>query len=177
MDVATEAQAQNVVNHILRRKEEFIFIMVSGMEVPDLPNAGKNGSEEQHIHIGFVVNRPLTRQQALELVQPMGIATTPGSVYAVPRNPKFPYVGWICHHSKAAFKVQGQPGLRLEHGMLPMDSFDTPKLEAIDRMIKKFGNEEMKKRFKFYQDALRTLKELEASPPVEDEDLAVLPEP
>ncbi|KAE9014753.1 hypothetical protein PF005_g8652 [Phytophthora fragariae] len=29
-------------------------------------------------------------------------------------------------------------------------------------MIKKFGNEVMKERFKFYQDALRTAKELDA---------------
>ncbi|KAE9239346.1 hypothetical protein PF004_g7981 [Phytophthora fragariae] len=46
--------------------------------------------------------------------------------------------------------------------MLPLDSFDLETLESVDRMIKKFGNEVMKERFKFYQDALRTAKELDA---------------
>lgn len=168
LDVVEEQCAQQVVTKCLGNKDKFNFVMVSGVEVPDSPAAGAHRSTELHVHVGIITNTPLTRQQAIDLVRPDGVATTPGSVYAVPRNPKFPYTGWICHHSKMQTKLHGQPGLRLEHGMLPLDKFDTATLESVDRMIKKFGNDDMKKRFAYYQDALHTLKQMEALPPIDD---------
>jgi hypothetical protein len=65
-------------------------------------------------------------------------------------------------------KAKGQPGLRLEHGILPLDQFDVPTLERVDRMIKKFGNDKMKERFAFYQEALRVAKVIEDTAPACD---------
>jgi hypothetical protein len=137
--------------------------MVSGVERPD-PAVGQKtmiGSTEDHVHIGLVVSRPIKRTMALNTVCPAWKMLPPGSVYAVPRNQKFPYAGWVCHHSKDGFKLNGEPGLRYEHGILPMDTFERAKLEQIDRLVKKFGNEEMKQRFKHYQDSLKLLKDFE----------------
>jgi len=179
LDVLTEVGAQAVTAKAIENLDQFTFIMVSGMETPDSATIYPNPrhereprlsavSQELHVHIGLITNRPLTRQQAIDLVRPDGVATTPGSVYAVPRNTKFPYTGWICHHSKMTTKMKDQPGLRLEHGTLPLDAFDMDTLTSVDRMIRKFGNEDMKHRFEFYQDALRTLKEMEAVPAIDE---------
>ena len=176
LDVLSEAGAQNVVNHVLLHKDEFIFVMVSGLENPDKFTSPEgvawkpiaSGSEELHVHIGVVLNRVVTREQVLKLVKPLHIANNPKGIYCTPRCARTQrggpntYVGWICHHSKANTKDASQPGLRLEHGMLPMDSFSLESLEAVDRKLKKFGNPVMKERFKYYQDALQTSKEITA---------------
>lgn len=174
-----------LVAHAQLNLGTIVYIMVSGIESPDLAyNSTTNirgetitktagsVSQELHVHVGVVSQRLMTRQQAIDLLIPQGTVLSPGQLYAVPRNTKFSYVGWVCHHSKELTKLKDEPGLRYEYGILPLDTFDINRLKDIDRMIRKFGNAEMRVRFKFYQDALKTAKELDK---IDQAELANLP--
>ena len=141
IDVVGGLTADGVVARVKENLMSLTYAMVSGVESPDTNDfKGSSthlGSEENHVHIGIISTLLLTRDQAVALVLPKNTDLPKGSIYAVPRNTKFPYVGWICHHSKEFTKVKGEPGLRYEHGVLPLDGFELPKLEAVDRMIRK----------------------------------------
>lgn len=68
---------------------------------------------------------------------------------ATQRN-KFPYAGWVIHHAKPAFKLDGEPGIRYENGDLPMDPYTTEWALRIKSMLKKFGSPQMELRFESY---------------------------
>lgn len=182
LDVVNGMTSAKIVEHAVAHSAKIKYCFIGGEENPDNVkaihesgtfNKQKPGSEEIHVHVALILLKPAKRADVLELLRgPRSIGI--GNEYAVPRNPKFTYAGWIAHHSKLDFKLCPD-GLRLcEFGDLPMDSYDEETCWKVIRMIKKFGNEEMKRRFKSYSDkadeyklakAIRTLDEV---PPLED---------
>ena len=81
-----------------------------------------------------------------------------GDEYAAPRNAKFPYAGWVIHHAKPAFKLDGEPDIRFERGDLPMDPFTSDWALKIQGLMKKWGSPAMQQRFKGYMDLLKRNK-------------------
>lgn len=183
LDLVNGLTAAKVLEHAVAHKDKFTYCLIGAEEHPDFvkalipASAGsvKPGSEEIHVHVALVLKKLTNKGDVLQLLRgPRSMG--PGSEYAVPRNPKFTYAGWIAHHTKLFTKLNADGPFKLiEFGDLPMDAYDEDTCWKVIRMIKKFGNEEMRKRFKSYSDkadeyklakAIRTLDEI---PPVEDQ--------
>lgn len=163
IDVSDGLTAENVINFIKENIGDIQYVLVSGVEQPDKlasPSGatGKpiaSGSEQNHVHVALVVQVPKNRTEILRMVRgPRKM----GDEYAAPRNPKFAYVGWIIHHAKPGYKLEGEPNIRYENGDLPMDPYTTEWALKIDAIMKKWGSEQMKKRFSGYSDMLRKNK-------------------
>jgi len=152
IDVSSGLTAENVINFIKENLGDIQYVLVSGVEKPDLESAGEHGSKDVHVHIALVVQVPKNRTEVLRMVRgPRKM----GDEYAAPRNNKFSYAGWIIHHSKPGFKLDGEPGIRYENGDIPMDPFTTEWALKIDAIMKKWGSDPMKKRFSGYTEMLR----------------------
>lgn len=152
IDVSAGLTAENVINFIKENLGDIQYVLVSGVEKPDLESAGEHGSKDVHVHIALVVQVPKNRTEVLRMVRgPRKM----GDEYAAPRNNKFSYAGWIIHHSKPGFKLDGEPGIRYENGDIPMDPFTTEWALKIDAIMKKWGSDPMKKRFSGYTEMLR----------------------
>lgn len=168
VDVSDGLTAENVINFIKENLSDIQYVLVSGVEKPDLQptqgcatkeqvgpwNGGANqyGSKEHHVHVALVFQVPKQRSEVLRVVRgPRKM----GDEYAAPRNAKFAYAGWIIHHAKPGYKLEGEPCIRYENGNLPMDPFTTEWALKIDALMKKWGSEQMKKRFGGYSDMLR----------------------
>nr|QTE03552.1 MAG: replication-associated protein [Prunella montanella CRESS-DNA-virus sp.] len=169
LDVVNGFTSSKALDHCVAHKDKIRFAFIGAEERPDnigaikatgTFNPQKPGSEEIHIHIAIVLEAPAKRHEVLELLRgPRSIG--PGNEYAVPRNPKFTYAGWIAHHAKLEFKVNPDGPLKLyEYGDLPMDSYDEETCWKVVRILKKFGDEEMKQRFKSYSIKLDELKRM-----------------
>lgn len=186
LDLIDGFKSSSILDRCVAFKDKFKFCFIGAEEIPDVakaPSAGfqsmsKALSTEIHVHIAVVLEKPAKRGEVLELLRgPRSLGV--GAEYAVPRNPKFTYAGWIAHHSKIEFKINPDGPLKLyEYGDLPMDSYDEETCWKVIRMIKKFGNEEMKQRFKSYsqkadeykqQKALEEATTEESTPPTEAE--------
>lgn len=183
LDIVNGFTSAKALEHAVAHKAKIQYCLIGAEEAPDnikaihetgTFNPQKPGSEEIHIHVALVLKEAATRADVLQLLRgPRSIGL--GNEYAVPRNPKFTYAGWLAHHTKVFTKINANgPYKLLEFGDLPMDAYDEATCWKVIRMIKKFGNEEMTKRFKGYSDkadeyklakAIRTLDEV---PPVED---------
>ncbi len=136
--------------------EKFEYVAIGNVERPD-PNGGKaraDGekiSEEDHVHVAVVLHTPLVREEVMKLLRGPKNWTGPNGEYCVPRNKKYPYVGWVVHHAKSDWKKNGEGGLAFEHGLLPKDdSKDVKKVMQVCRMIEKFGTDQMKTRFQYW---------------------------
>lgn len=164
IDVSIGLTAENVINFIKENIGDIQYVLVSGVERPDIvskennkynePTVITSGSvtSENHVHVALVVQVPKNRTEVLRMVRgPRKM----GDEYAAPRNPKFSYAGWIIHHSKPGFKLDGEPGVRYENGDLPMDPFTTEWALKIDAIMRKWGSDSMKNRFSGYTDMLR----------------------
>lgn len=185
LDVINGFTSAKALEHAVAHKAKIQFCLIGAEEAPDnikaihdsgTFNPQKPGSEEIHIHVALVLKEPANRGDVLQLLRgPRSIGL--GNEYAVPRNPKFTYAGWIAHHTKVFTKINADgPYKLIEFGDLPMDAYDEETCWKVIRMIKKFGNDEMRKRFKSYSDkideyklaaAIRNFDEL---PPVEDKE-------
>ena len=171
VDVSDGLTAENVINFIKEQIADVQYVLVSGVEKPDIQptlgcitknqagpwNGGINqyGSKDHHVHVALVVQVPKNRQEILRMVRgPRKM----GDEYAAPRNPKFSYAGWIIHHSKPGYKLEGEPGIRYENGDIPMDPFTTEWALKIDAILRKWGSDHMKQRFRGYTDLLRKNK-------------------
>lgn len=178
LDISDELPLDHILGRIRENLEDYSYVLVSGIEHPDQaveyrtkvvevrsqsyefkgsakPRASVagvgTGSEENHVHICVVLFVPLQRSDVLKLLRgPRKL----GDEYAAPRNAKFTYAGWIIHHGKPGFKIEGEPLVRFEHGTLPMDPFTTDSAMKINGMLKKWGTDDMKQRFKGYTDLL-----------------------
>lgn len=161
------------------RIADVVYALIGGMEYADtkmstetnvhgdaIHTTGGSVSKEQHVHIALVFLSPVCRATALKMCRD----TKLGDEYATPRNKKFTYAGWLAHHTKAAFKVDPASTLFWEFGTLPMDSYDEQTCWKVAKILKKFGNPDVKVRFHSYYDMLDQFKEQKAAkalpPPV-----------
>ena len=142
------------------RLSDIVYGLIGGLESPDgnLPVPAEQrtniGSSQDHVHIALVFLRPVCRATALKMCR----ETKLGDEYATPRNKRFTYAGWLAHHTKLAFKVDPESTLFYEHGTLPMDSYDEQTCWAVLKILKKFGNPDIKLRFSSYYDAIDMFK-------------------
>lgn len=142
------------------RESDIVYGLIGGLESPDgnLPVPVEQrtniGSSQEHVHIALVFLRPVCRATALKMCR----ETKLGDEYATPRNRKFTYAGWLAHHTKLAFKVDPESTLFYEYGTLPMDSYDEQTCWAVLKILKKFGNPDIKQRFSSYYDAIDMFK-------------------
>lgn len=167
------------------REEDLVYGLIGGMENPDAgllvpptytgdaPQSSPTGSKENHVHIALVFLRPVVRATALKMCRESKL----GDEYATPRNRKFTYAGWLAHHTKAAFKVDPESTLFYECGTLPMDAYDEATCWKVLKILKKFGNPEIKLRFSSYYDTIDAIKEAKRAPAgdVPDYLVAMLP--
>ena len=138
------------------RLPELVYGLIGGLERPDATTLtdGSIGSKEDHVHVALVFLVPVCRATALKMCR----ETKVGDEYATPRNRKFTYAGWLAHHTKVAFKVDPDSTLFYEYGTLPMDSYDEPTCWKVLKILKKFGNPDIKLRFSGYYDAIDAFK-------------------
>ena len=170
------------------RIADVVYALIGGLENPDVglltaptftgsdPQFSPTGSRQDHVHIALVFLSPVCRATALKMCRD----TKLGDEYATPRNKKFTYAGWLAHHTKAAFKVDHASTLFYEFGTLPMDSYDEQTCWKVAKILKKFGNPDVKVRFHSYYDMLDQFKEAKAAkalpePVVPDYLVAMLP--
>ena len=164
------------------RLPELVYGLIGGMENPDVglltaptfqgtnPQFSPTGSRENHVHVALVFLVPVCRATALKMCR----ETKVGDEYATPRNRKFTYAGWLAHHTKAAFKVDPESTLFYEYGTLPMDSYEEETCWRVLKILKKFGNPEIKTRFSSYYDKIDDIKAAKATE-VPAELLAMVP--
>lgn len=161
LDVSDALTVENIIGFVKEQLDDIGYVLVSGVERPDLQkvegpcNINQNilqptnqyGSKEHHVHLCLVLFVPRQRGDVLKLVRgPRKL----GDEYAAPRNPKFAYAGWVIHHSKPSYKLEGEPMIRYEHGTLPMDPFTTEWALKIDGLLRKWGSPMTKNRFGAY---------------------------
>lgn len=176
LDLVNGFTDSKILDHAVAHKERIAFCIIGAIEHPDVATAPSSGfktmskalSEENHVHIAIILKKPANRGDVLQLLRgPRPIGT--GNEYCVPRNPKFTYAGWIAHHTKLFTKINPDGPLKLyEYGDLPMDSYDEETCWKVIRMLKKFGNEEMKERFKSYSQKLDEIKLAKAIQAIDD---------
>lgn len=161
VDVNDVLPVERVVSNIKERLDDLLFVLVSGVEMPDKnesPNKGiewkpiPSGSTEHHVHVCLVLFTPVRRRDVLELVRgPRKL----GDEYCAPRNPKFTYAGWVIHHGKPGFKIPGEPLVRFEHGTLPLDPVTTDTAVKVSAILKKWGTDGTRERFAMYTELLK----------------------
>ena len=167
VDVDHQLSADDVVKNVRLHADELLFGLVSGVERPDnvqdqvetntngfgqrIHTTAGSRSTGNHVHVCIVLLAPLRRRDVLELVRgPRKL----GDEYCTPRNPKFTYAGWVIHHGKPGFKLDGEPTVRYESGTLPMDALTTDNAMKIKGLLAKWGTDGMKNRFKMYTELL-----------------------
>lgn len=160
VDINELLTVEHVISNIKERLDELSYILVSGVEAPDVDmskhvnihgtkihtNAG-SVSTEHHVHLCVVLHKSGKRGDVLQLIR--GTRKL-GDEYCAPRNPKFAYAGWVIHHGKPGFKIDNEPLIRFEWGTLPMDAFTPDVATKIKGLLKKWGTPEMEERFKGY---------------------------
>lgn len=164
LDISDELPLEHVLARVRDHLEDLSYVLVSGIEHPDtaftkdtnvygtkVHTTGGSVSKQDHVHLCVVLFVPLQRADVLKMLRgPRKL----GDEYATPRNAKFPYAGWVIHHAKPGFKIDGEPNIRFEHGTLPMDPFTTDWAMKIAGLMKKWGTPTMERRFKGYTDLL-----------------------
>lgn len=164
VDVNDDLLPSNVIANLRGQFHKLCYALVGGVELPDsnvlpsalLPNQIKAGSSERHVHVAIISECPINRSAALQFVRgPRKL----GDEYAVPRNQRFTYAGWVAHHAKIAFKEDPSlPTILLELGDLPMDSFDEATCWQVVKIVKKFPSPGMRMRFIAYSMKLTEIK-------------------
>lgn len=162
LDVNEGFTSAHVLEHAVAHQDKFTYCLIGDVERPDdqaiHPGNTKpsQGSTQDHVHIAIILVKPSTRGEVLQLLRG---PRKRGDEYAVPRNLKYTYAGWVMHHTKQAYKINPDGPLVLyENGDLPMDAYTPDKCWAVVRMMKKFGNDVMKERFKSYSNKLDEFK-------------------
>lgn len=154
LDISESLPVEDVLSRVRDNMDELLYVLVSGVERPDTIIEGvtnRNGSTEHHVHVCVVLLAPLKRGDVLKMLR--GCRKL-GDEYAMPRNPALTYAGWVIHHGKPGFKLDGEPSIRLESGTLPMDPLTTDNAMKIKSLLKKWGTDGTRKRFKQYTELL-----------------------
>lgn len=153
IDITDRWNIVSILDRLQCNKDAFAYLLVGGLEFGtaklDRPVDNKWNSEnpEPHIHIAMITKNIVSRLDALKFVREFKT----GGEYCVPRKTNLTYIGWRLHHSKPATKSVGDKIL-LEHGQLPMDAI-TPEISLqVYYMVRRYGREEDKNKFKIYYD-------------------------
>lgn len=157
LDINEVLTVDVIISNIKERIDELSYVLVSGVELPDKyaspdGKAGPpipSGSTELHVHVCVVLQRPGKRGDVLQLLRG---ARKLGDEYCAPRTDRFTYAGWVIHHAKPTYKLDGEPGIRFERGDLPMDPFTEDAALKIKGLLSKWGTDELRARFKAYVD-------------------------
>nr|QTE03424.1 MAG: replication-associated protein [Phoenicurus auroreus CRESS-DNA-virus sp.] len=164
LDVSDQLPVEDILGRIRGHLDGFLFIAVSGIEKPDTDFPGKEGTVNQygsngeHVHLCVVLLEPKVRADVLKLLRgPRKL----GDEYCAPRNAKFSYAGWIIHHAKPEWKIPSEPPLRFEYGTLPMDPLTIEWALKISAVLKKYGYDLMRRRFRQYTELLTKHKTME----------------
>lgn len=142
-----------VVERVRSFKDLFNYCLISGVEYGKsradrpTPKGWFTEEEELHVHIAAILKKPAKRQEVLSLFRP----TKTGGEYAVPRKKQHTYIGWRLHHNKVATKT-GSADPILEFGTLPLDPFNGEVGLQIYYMVRNYGTDEDKVKFKGYID-------------------------
>lgn len=141
------------------------YVLIGNVEVPDNINAGPTGSNGDHVHIALVFKEPVNRARALRACRPAKVTDE----YAVPRNRKFSYAGWLAHHTKASFKRDlDAPTIYWEEGELPEDDLTSEsKCWQVAKILKKFATADIKARFKHVYAKLDEFKQAKLNAAIE----------
>lgn len=161
LDVGNELPVEEVIDNLKKIKDDVLFMACSGVERADKLPEGFNvpsQSNGEHVHVCLVLLEPKARPDVLALLRGKRKVL---DEYAAPRNAKFSYAGWIIHHAKPEWKIPGEPPLRFEHGTLPMDPITIEWAIKINAILKKWGYDVMRRRFKVYTDLLTKHKTME----------------
>jgi hypothetical protein len=174
LDVSEELTASRIVEYVKDKK--FIYVSVSGVEEgPErhfIANEGWRSVVSRHVHCALVVEKPITRHEALAYFRIK--KSTPE--YAAVRRTNFTYLGWKLHHAKEDTKLDGEPAILYEGGTLPMDPFNEETSVKVASMISKYGRETdvekyepwirlanacttLTKRKRFYEEKIKELDE------------------
>lgn len=178
VDISDDLPLDKVVANVVGHGSKIEFVLVGGIEMPDqgarlapadgFKTVSASTSTELHSHIALITTVPVNRLTALAMVRgPRKL----GDEYAVPRNQRFTYAGWVAHHAKSQWKVDPDaPTIAYEDGDLPEDPFDEATCWNVVKMVKKFNSPGMRDRFIAYSDKLTELKaaKLANVPPVTD---------
>lgn len=164
LDISEELPVSDIINRLKDADGDIAFALVSGVERPDVqrehqgcategsqwePLKNKYGSTGDHVHVCLVLYIPKQRSDVLKMVRgPRKL----GEEYAAPRNRKFAYAGWVIHHAKPSYKLDGEPDIKYERGTLPMDPFTSEWALKIKGILAKWGSPAMHARFKGYVD-------------------------
>lgn len=153
LDVNGLLTADVITSNIKERLDDLSYVVISGVERPDTNDIKPNqaGSTELHVHIGLVSHKPIKRGDVLQLLRGQRKL---GDEYCAPRNARFTYAGWLIHHGKHSFKIDGEPLIRFEYGTLPLDPFTEETANKIKNLLGKWGTPELTERFKGYTDIL-----------------------
>lgn len=153
LDVNELLTADVITSNIKERLDDLSYVVISGVERPDTNDIKPNqaGSTELHVHIGLVSHKPIKRGDVLQLLRGQRKL---GDEYCAPRNARFTYAGWLIHHGKHSFKIDGEPLVRFEYGTLPLDPFTEETANKIKGLLGKWGTPELTERFKGYTDIL-----------------------
>lgn len=172
IDVNDEVSPCSIRDALLLDLPGLEYALISGVEVPDgavgtsrPPTTTEPGraawvtaggrSEEDHVHIALIFQEPVNRERALRACREEKLTDE----YAVPRNRRYTYAGWIAHHGKSSCKkFQDEPTIFFEHGELPEDPTDEATCWQVAKILKKFGTKEIKSRFKRYYEKLDEYK-------------------
>lgn len=169
IDVNEALTPELIKLNVHAHKDDLLYALIGGVERPDPDNGINAGfttqsattSSSDHVHIALVFLNPVKREEALRVCR-LHKST---DEYAVPRNDKFTYAGWLAHHAKLSYKLNPDaPTIYYEYGTLPMDSYDERTCWAVAKILKKFACKEIKARFGSYYDKL---EEYKAAPKVE----------
>lgn len=161
IDMNDEVTPQSIRDALLLDLPGLEYALIGGVEVPDIsrPNDPidytKGAAKEDHVHIALIFQEPVNRERALRACREEKLTDE----YAVPRNRRYTYAGWLAHHAKASFKkFPSEPFIFFEHGELPEDSTDEATCWQVAKILKKFGTKEIKSRFKRYYEKLDEYK-------------------
>jgi len=168
LDVGDQLPIEDIVNNCKKIKDDCLYILVSGVERPDEAIQATHGKEwanqsltrsnQEHVHLCIVLLEPKTRPDVLRMLRgPRKVLDE----YCTPRNSKFAYAGWVIHHAKPELKIPGQPPIRFECGTLPMDPLTIEWALKIDAILKKWGYDATRVRFRQYTDLIKKHKTLE----------------
>lgn len=151
IDVNDVITPQSIRDSIMEDLLGLKYALISGVEVPDIsrPNDPidytRGASKEDHVHIALIFDIPVNRERALRACRDTKLTDE----YAVPRNRRYTYAGWLAHHAKATCKkFADEPTIFFEHGELPEDATDEATCWQVAKILKKFGTKEVKARFK-----------------------------
>lgn len=159
IDIPDQEALDSILGWIKNNLNDILYILVSGIEMPDVEKGNKcpgrlsAWSEGNHVHIALVLLEPKTRMEMLRLVRgPRKTGAANSEYCGIPDRERFTYAGWIIHHTKDAFKIPGQPGVTYEYGTCPMDPVNIESALKIEAKLRQWGTDDTRKRFKVYTD-------------------------